>query len=506
MLHVFIFLFSGERCMLRGRCFLIAVVLLLGLAAPSRAGEATLFTLWPLIDYRADEALGYRSLRLLGPLIKYETKDDETEFAVRPLFHRAADDADLAQTEVLYPFAVKRSGPETEFVNILQLLNYDFGATERGSANKFYLFPFLFYGDHAEHGRYAAFFPIGGTLHGWFGRDRITFTLFPLYSRTERGTTTTTHVLWPIFSRVSGEEESGFAVWPLYGQSSKTGVYRRQFCLWPIYFNEEIGLDSNNPVMRRAVLPLWFEQESRTYSQRTVLWPFFNWIQDRAGEYEQWDAPWPLVRVTHGADRHGLRLLPFYADESVGARRKRWFLWPIYKIEDTETELIVRQRHRVLFFLYSDLVERKLDSGQEQRRVDLWPLFSYHREGGVSRLNALALLEPLFPGNQAIERSWSPLWRVYQQRWDEHGNLVVSLLWNLYWQERQGEKLAFELFPLVDYHRDTTATRLRLFKGLITLRSEARSRCLKLFYLPWGTCWDANPSSPATAAVPVTAE
>jgi len=391
--------------MVRGWCCVILFGLLLGSASPSRAGEATVFTLWPLVDYRADAAIDYRSLHLLGPLLKFESKGDETEFALRPLFHRATDQTGLAQTEVLYPFAVKRTYPEAEFVDVLHLLNYDFGAAEQGSANQFYLFPFLFYGDHPEHGRYAAFFPFGGTLYDWFGRDRISFALFPLYSRTVRGTTTTDNVLWPVFSRIAGEEESGFAVWPLYGQSRKAGVYRRQFCLWPIYFNEELGLDSGDPVTRRAVLPFWFEQESRNYSQRSLLWPFFSWIQDRAGEYEQWDAPWPLVRVTHGADRHGLRLLPVYADETVGARRKRWFLWPLYKIEETETELIVSQRHRLLFFLYSDLAERKLDSGEEKRRVDLWPLFSYHRERGVSRLHALALLEPLFPGNQAIEHS-----------------------------------------------------------------------------------------------------
>jgi len=492
--------------MLRGWCFPWLLVLMLATAIPCQAGEGTLFTLWPLVDYRADDAVDYRSLRLLGPLFKYEAKEDETEIALRPLFHRAADDTGLAQTELLYPFAVKRSGTDTEFFNVLHLLNFDFGASEQGSANKFYLFPFLFYGDHPEHGTYAAFFPLGGTLHGWFGRDHITFALFPLYSRTERGTTTNQHFLWPIFSRLSGDGESGFAVWPLYGQSSKAGVYQRQFALWPIYFSEDLALDSDNPLSRRAVLPFWYEQESRTYSQRTVLWPFFTWIQDRAGEYEQWDAPWPLVRVTHGDDRHGLRILPLYADETVGARRKRWFLWPLYKIEDTETELIVRQRHRVLFFLYSDLLERKLDSGSEERRVDLWPLFSYHRQGGVSRLQSLALLEPLFPGNQAIERSWSPLWSLYQQRWDQQGNLVISLLWNLYWQERRGQQLAFELFPLVDFRRDAAATRLRLLKGFISVRDAGPQRCLSLFYLPWEMCWETRPSTPANAAVPGTAE
>ncbi|MCM2263768.1 MAG: hypothetical protein NDI73_01110 [Desulfuromonadales bacterium] len=492
--------------MSRGWLLHIQLLLLLFAVGPAWAGDATIFTLWPLVDYRSAEDSSYRSLHLLGPLIKIESKDDEVEYAVRPLFYRAADDSGGSQTEILYPLAVERSQADTGFFDTFHLLHYDFGSREGGSSNQFYLFPFLFYGEDAEQGRYAAVFPVGGLLYDWFGRDRISFALFPLYARTNKGTTETKHLLWPFFSRTTGEDESGFAVWPLYGQSRKDGVYRKQFFLWPLCFNEDTGLDSGQPTTRFAVLPFWFEQESRDYSQRTVLWPFLSWTQDRAKEYEQWDAPWPLVRITRGTTRNGLRLLPFYADETIEARRKRWFLYPVYQIEDTNTEFLARQRHRVMFFLYSDLLERNLDTGAEKRRIDFWPLFGYHRENGVSRLNVLALLEPFFPENDALERSWSPLWRLYQQRWDAQGNQVVSILWNLYWQERQGEKLAMELFPLFDYRRDLTETRLRLFKGLATLRSEPEQRCLSLLFLPWEMCWAKQPGSPAIAAVIETAE
>lgn len=487
--------------MLRRRSNLVLLLLVLCCASPSWAGDATVFTLWPLVDYRSSEAADYRSLHLLGPLIKFETKANETEYALRPLFYHAADDKGFSQTEVLYPLSVERSQPDTDYFDILHLLNFDFGAREQGSSNQFYLFPFLFYGDEPEFGRYAAFFPFGGTLHGWFGRDRINFVLFPLYSHTERGTTQTDHFVWPFFSRTVGERESGFSIWPIYGQSRKEGVYNKRFFLWPIFFDQEVALNTGKPVSRKAVLPFWFEHESRDYSQRTILWPFFTWIQDRAGEYEQWDAPWPLVRITHGSTRHGLRLLPFYADETIESLRKRWFLWPVYKIEELTTDQIVRQRHRILFFLYSDLIEKKLDTGSEKRRIDLWPLFSYHRENGVSRLNAIAFIDSVFPDHQAIERSWSPLWRVYQQRWDDQGNLVISVLWNLYWHERQKDRLALELFPLLDYTRDSGETRFRLLKGLVKVRGEDDLTCLSLAYLPWESCWETGSPHPDKVAV-----
>jgi hypothetical protein len=100
-------------------------------------------------------------------------------------------------------------------------------------------------------------------------------------------------------------------------------------------------------------------------------------------------------------------------------------------------------------------------------------------------------LEPFFPRNQAIERLWSPLWRVYQQKWDQQGNHAVSLLWNLYWRERQGDKLAWELFPFVEYRRDSEyKADFRLLKGLFRYRSNGNGKQLNLFYLPWALSWD----------------
>ncbi len=159
----------------------------------------------------------------------------------------------------------------------------------------------------------------------------------------------------------------------------------------------------------------------------------------------------------------------------------------MYRIEQLQTEMLDRRRDRVLFFLYSDL--RESWNGQEvpaKRRRALWPLFTYENVQGVSRFHTLSLLEPFFPENPAIERNWSPLWRLYQRRWDEHGNEVSSLLWNLYWKERRGDDLAMEIFPLVRYQREDDRVDLRLLKGLVRYRRGEQGRQINLFFLPWG--------------------
>ncbi len=477
------------------RSFLICIVitLIISMAQVAFAAESRVFTLWPLVDYRADDSLDYSSFHVLGPLIKYETKAHEKEYAFRPLFYRAVSDQGASLTEILYPLSSSKGSEDSTSFQFFKLFSIDTADSGQGHQKKFYLFPFLFYGDHEEYGKYFAFFPVGGKLHGWFGRDKISFGLFPLYSQTHKGTRRVDNVLWPFFARISGENESGYKFWPIYGQSQKAGHYRKRFVLWPIFASQSLGLNTDDPTEIRAAWPFYFSKVSPNLSYRSILWPFFSKRIDYQKEYREWYAPWPLVRVIRGENHHGNRFLPFYADETMDARRQRWYLWPIYKIEELQTEQIMRRRDRVLFFLYSDLHEVAYETGREKRRVALWPLFQYERVDGVSHFSTLALLEPFFPDNDGIERSWAPLWRIYQQKWDRSGNHVVSLLWNLYWRERRADALAWELFPLIEYRQDNqSGSDVRFLKGLFHYRSDQDGTEIKLFYLPWGITWSRS--------------
>ena len=468
---------------------LLLMLTILWCASSALASDATVSTLWPVYDYRASESADYHVLHMFGPFLKYETKGIETEYTLRPLFYRAVDDEGISETDVLYPvFGHKRKKDSSSF-HIFHLLNYDFGETESGSRKRSYLFPFLFYGEE-EQGTYMAFFPIGGTLYNWFGKDRISFTLFPLYSRTERKTQRIDNVLWPFFARISGENESGYKFWPIYGSSSKQDVYRKKFFLWPVFFSESLKLDSDNPREIRAAWPFYISKESPNKTSKTVLWPFFSYTEDRVKGSESWNAPWPLVRITKGEKYHGVKILPFYSDETMDVKRERWYIWPIYKIEELNSELIERRRDRILFFLFQNLRETKFETGDSLHRVDFWPLYGYTQRNGVSHLHVLALFETFFPGNESIERLWAPLWRIYQQKWDQQGNHAISLLWNLYWHERQGDRVAWELFPLFGYRKESAdEVDVSVLKGLIRYRNGDSGKQLNLFYLPWGISW-----------------
>ncbi|SDM66907.1 hypothetical protein SAMN05660860_02972 [Geoalkalibacter ferrihydriticus] len=482
--------------------FVAGVVIALGLlvggagvALSAVEEDDRIFTLWPLLDYRSSPQVDYASLRVLGPLFKYERKGPEVEYGLRPLFFRAQDrDSGLRISEYLYPVASSRHEDEQSYFQFLRLYETDLDRREQGRGDQFTLFPFLFYGEDEERGKYFAFFPIGGKIYNRFWRDEIRFTLFPLYGYTQKDGTEITNILWPIYARIEGKNETGVKFWPLYGRSEKEGVYRKRFAIWPFYFNEHLGLDGENPRHRRGVFPFYLAQDSPVRSQKTWLWPFFSHIVDQERDYEEWNLPWPLVRHAQGSYKESRKFLPFYSYERTGVLERRWVVWPIYLHSRLTTEDLVRERGRVLFFLFSNLEERLILEDEQDytrlKRVALWPLFNYERRMGVSHFSTLALLEPFFPDHDSIRRNWSPLWSVYQSKWDTHGNQISSLLWNLYWKERRGEDLAYELFPLVSYQGAGGAMKeFKLLKGLVHVIREEDGGRFSLFYLPWGFSW-----------------
>ena len=485
--------------MIRTGLFFLLGLLLLMPPVPAHGQGSRIVTLWPVLDYRHSEGAHYTSVHLLGPIFKYEKKGSEREIALRPLYFNTRDPSEnLSYSEYLYPVASRKSEPGSFSFQGIHLLNYDFGSKGNGSQNQFMLFPLLFYGQTEERGNYCALFPLGGKIYDKFGMDEIRFALFPLYARTQKKDTTETHVLWPVFSRIQGDKESGFNVWPLFGESRKEGVYRKRFFLWPIFFSYDLKLDTENPRRLRAVFPFYVAEDSAAVTSRTCLWPFFSHVENRKKNYEEWDFPWPLFRISRGPGREGVTFLPIFADERHGTSRKRWYLWPLYKIEETHDKVLDQRRDRVLYFLYSDQRETlRNDETGGKRRIALWPFFTYERVRGVSSFYTLSLLEPFFPGNQGIERNWAPLWRVYQRKWDRRGNEISSFLWNLYWKERQGQNLAMELFPLFFYkHVKGRTTELSFLKGLFEYHASPDKAGINLFYLPWGFDWKREDKTP----------
>src|SRR5436305_10450881 len=89
---------------------------------------------------------------------------------------------------------------------------------------------------------------------------------------------------------------------------------------------------------------------------------------------------------------------------------------------------------RIALFLYSDTVQKNMETKMSQRRTICWPLFDRWRDyNGDTRLQVLAPLEPFLPNVKSITRDYSPLWSIWrEERSPSRETSSQSLFWNLY--------------------------------------------------------------------------
>ena len=428
-------------------CFIVLMGLLWPVPGHTSCQETTQHIFAPLYEYRASCSVDYSSLHLLGPIVKYESKADEYDVALRPLFyHSVATDRDAALTDLLFPLFQYKRDENVRSFSILRIINFDRTRSESDADSTFWLFPIVYYREATGRPTSFSVFPFGGTMYDRLGRDEISYALWPLYISTKKNHTRVKNYLWPFFATISGDspDEKGYKVWPLFGRAEMPGEYRKFFLLWPFWFNYDEDQQTVNPVSKRYFFPFYLHYESPLLSKRTILWPFFSWENNRDKGYEEWNYPWPLWQRAKGEYKHGWKFLPFASDMTRNDVRTRWFIWPLAKYENQHYENLDRRRFRVLFFLYRDLKEMYIEPEQERyRRVLFWPLFGYEKRKGVSHFYTLALLEPIAPDSEGLERNWSPLWRLYQKKWDGQGNSVTSVLWNLYWSEFRADGAAW---------------------------------------------------------------
>ena len=418
----------------------------------------------------------------LGPFYYRERGDAFAQWALPPFFSRT-DDADVDSTEVdvLYPFATwDRFGAEYR-LQILQVFSFSGGAgQEDNGTRRFTLFPFYFQQRSPDTNKnYTALLPFYGQLKNRLLRDEINFILLPLYMQTRKKDVVTDNYLLPIIHLRNGNALHGWQLWPLAGHEVK-GVttrmnvagdvealagHEKTFVLWPVYFNNRLGIGTTNEQTERVLLPLYSETRSPARDSTTWLWPFFTRTEDREKKYIEWDVPYPFVVFARGEGKSTTRIWPFYSHATNASLQSDFYLWPLYKYNRAQADSLDRERTRVMLFLWSDLSEKNTNSGAAFRRRDLWPLFTHrHDLNGNERLQVLAPLEPLLPNNKSIERDWSPLWSLWRsERNATTGAQSQSLLWNLYRHEESGaSKKCSLLFGLFQYQSTAEGSQWRL--------------------------------------------
>ena len=466
-------------------CLGLLWLVVAGSVLPTAAG-ADLFNAGPLFDdFSLTLAAGHRT-EVAGPLFYSEQKETQRTWATPPLLSYTRDpDLESKEFDFLYPLMTyDRYGAQYRW-QFLQLLNLAGGPTQLESErDRFTLFPLYFQQRSSDPSQdYTALFPFYGHLQHRFFRDEIFFVMFPCYSQTRKKDVVTDNYLWPIFHLRHGNGLHGWQFWPLvgnehkdvtsrtnsFGEESIVGGHDKFFAVWPLFFNVRSGIGTTNEQRRQASIPLYSWLRSPLRDENTVIWPFFNYVDDREKKYREWDAPWPFIVFARGEGKTTSRVWPFFSQAQSEKLESNFYLWPIYKYNRKHSPPLDSERTRICFFLYSDRTEKNTETQHARRRIDFLPFYTWRRDfNGNRRLQILAPLEPFVPNNKSVERNYSPLWSLWRSEANPRtGAASQSLLWNLYRRE---------VTP--------TAKKCSLLFGLFQYKSGSEGKRLRLFYIP----------------------
>ena len=420
-----------------------------------------------------------------GPFYYSQQTEMATTWAIPPFFSCDKNPAvESREDDFLYPLLTSlRYGKERRW-QFFQLIS-TFGGQEQGGVEKkqLTLFPFYFEQRSPDTNlNYTAVLPFYGQLQNRLFRDEISFVMFPFYVETRKRDVVTDNYFFPFGHIRHGDGLRGWQVWPFAGSEHKDvtthtngfgdvetiGGHDKSFYLWPLHLKQDTGLGTTNVEKFRASIPLYAYTRSPRLDSTTVIWPLFTWMENREKKYREWQMPWPVVIFARGEGKTTDRVFPFFSRSHNHEMESDSYLWPVYQHRRLQAAPLDQDRTRVLFYLYSKVVEKNTETRAVKKRLDMWPFFTWHRDfNGNERLQVLAPVEPVLPGNRGIERNWSPLWSLWRAEDNaKTGATSRSLLWNL-------------------YRRETAPARKKvsLLFGLFRYQCDGKSRLTQWFYV-----------------------
>jgi len=402
--------------------------------APTAPGEAAQGAADPKPEARVARGDHWR----FGPLLEqWRLPDGRRLYALHPLharFHNPP--ARISGTDLLWPLLTVRTRDGRREVQgllfVFRYLNADLEAPE--SPWQAWLLPVFMAGRSQAGAPYAGVFPLGGTWRNFFGYDRITFRLFPLYLHTRKAGAKGEHWLWPIFAEVEGTDFRKWRLFPLYGRKLQPGSWDARFVLWPfVHFGW--SLNAARPGSAVMLLPLFGrihrEQAEGAMTHYTVLWPFFSYR--RAPNAWRLHAPWPFLRLQRDEQQEltATHIWPFYGDRRAPGERSRYWLWPFIQHQRVVSGETEHERRYLLPFYYDF---RKQHKGERSVYRQIWPLGTWQRDARGKRLRLL----DLWPGRDLapVQRNYAPFWTLYEYRETERRR-EDRLLWGAWHYRRQ---------------------------------------------------------------------
>lgn len=476
---------------------------------PAQAQTAREDNIWPIFVERTDQVGQVEGWQAAGPLLfkNYRT-DGSTVGGFRPFWVQNRDAQGLTRSgTVLYPLFTYRADENTFRWSVFELIRRQdrkesAGApdSQLGKTGEFEVWPFWFSRKTGNPEMdYRGLFPLYGTVKGKLGFERLSWTLFPLYLENERRGAVTHYAPWPIV-RVTKGEAKGFGLWPLFEVRDRPGAYRYETYLWPFGYNRTTypkpdAAPGSEPRREVGILPFYARSTSAGFVDQNYLWPFFGYTdRTEPTRYQETRYFWPFLVQGRGDDKYVNRWGPFYTHSIRKGYDKTWYMWPLVRRGEWETveRDIGHQRTQFFFFLYWSERQRSLSRPEAApaRLTHVWPLFSHSDNGaGRRQWQFPSPFEVLFPGNENIRQTWSPLVTLARHERKADGESRTSLLWNfISWERRDaGATKEVHVGPLFSSTSDAGAKRVSIGHGLFGWRREAEDGRWKMFWLDFAS-------------------
>ena len=480
---------SGNRW-LRARPFFMGLAALLlacsiGTATPDDLDPS--LDLWPMLRlWSPPLKLPENHGEAIYPVVEWHNEELSSKFFLRPLYSRRDDKFnDVVEWDLLWPFVFGTERPDLRRIVVFPLFVKDTLTSPEGEETSRTILLPLYYRKSVEkegvqQPRSLLFFPFGGVLHDFLGRNRIVVAMWPLYVKQESKTATSWSVLHPIFAWVRWEDGGrGWKVWPLFGVNRRPDRMRAMFVLWPIYHDQWAKTELGE-FKRRWIFPFYGKIEEPGGWEWAVLWPFFSGRYEKAIDQTTYWYPWPFLGHRTGAERDGVAFWPIYRTSRSPDRRNTSFLWPFgwYRHETPRgadnvsfriTPLMFYQRER----LYESAAGETVDetrAREERPRTEsggwqLWPLIRRrwnHDGSGDLELLSLMPLRNYGPW----ERNFAPFFRLFQYQRDADGARSWRVLWRLVRVDRGPKESYTAVRPLFSARSRTADPQLRRWNVL----------------------------------------
>jgi hypothetical protein len=330
-----------------------------------------------------------------GPFFYDQRKDSEKTWAVPPLLSYDADPAtESKEFDLLYPvLTYERYGMEYRW-QLAQLLSFSGGQDPDDSAKRFTLFPFYFQQRSPDPDEnYTALFPFYGRLQNRLFRDEIFFVLFPIYGESRKRDVVTDNYLYPIFPSAAWRRPARLAILAAdrrehkdvttvtngFGETEIVGGHDKFFALWPVHFGRTTA---SAPTIRKNSAPTC-RFTAGPLAQRdstSVLWPFFTWIDDREKKYHEWEGPGRSSSSRAARARPPRAFLAAVQPSHNDTLESDFYLWPLYMYNRRMPRPLDQDAHAHPVLSVFERDGKKHETGAEKKRVDLWPLFTWHRD------------------------------------------------------------------------------------------------------------------------------